>query len=160
MDPVRLKVLQAEVTAQLDRIEQVYTELEDRASLMRVDSPGLTESAAYHLHNLYSAVEDLLKLVASVFENNVVDLSRWHSELLRRMSLEIEGIRPALLSEESAGLLNQLRAFRHVFRHAYGQRLDFDRVQENLVAARELRPLLFSDVTTFLRSFSSTETGE
>lgn len=152
MNVVRLKVLEAEVKAQWAGIQQVYTELEDRAGQMRPNQPAQVESTAYQLHNLYSAVEDLFKIVAGAFENSVADLSRWDTELLRRMTLNIDGVRPALLSPQSADLLHELRAFRHFFRHAYGQRLDFDRVEQNLVIARQLLPLLANDVASFLRA--------
>jgi hypothetical protein len=152
MDPIRLRVLEAEVTAQLAEIEQIYETLENRASQMRPESPIPIESTAYQLHNLYNAVEDLLKIVANTFENHITDLSQWHTELLRRMTLQISGVRPALLSTETAGLLNELRAFRHFFRHAYNVRLDFRRVDQNLDVARKVRPLLPRDVTAFLQA--------
>jgi uncharacterized protein YutE (UPF0331/DUF86 family) len=153
MDAARLKVLQAELEAQLEKLEQVYVELEDRAAQMNPNAPGYIESTGYQLHNLYNAVEDLFKIVANAFENSVTDLSRWHTELLRRMALDIQGIRPALLSTESAELLNELRAFRHLFRHAYGVQLDASRVEQNLARARKLRSLLPRDVTHFLKQF-------
>ncbi len=152
MDAVSLKVLQAEIEAQLEEIKQVYVELEDRANQMAANTPAQIESTAYQLHNLYNAVEDLFKIVASAFENSVADLSRWHTELLRRMTLEIEGVRPALLSTESADLLNKLRAFRHFFWHAYGVPLEANQVKQNLTPARQLRPLLSRDVVAFLRA--------
>lgn len=34
------------------------------------------ESVAYQLHTFYNAVEDLLKLVATHFENNISDAAR------------------------------------------------------------------------------------
>lgn len=151
MDRARLKLLEAEVQAQLDKVEQIYGELEDRAA--HIDhSLGYVESAAYQLHNLYSAVEDLFKIVAGAFENNIADLSRWHTELLRRMTLTIEGIRPALISKESAELLDELRSFRHRFRHAYLTQLDSRRVRENIERARSLHSRLLNDVQTFLQT--------
>lgn len=150
MDPSQLKVLRAEMQAQLQAIEGVYAEIEARAAGFRPQDPATLESLAYQLHNLYNAVEDLLKIVTSAFENHVVDLSRWHTELLGRMRLEIEGIRPALVSAELYPLLDELRAFRHFFRHAYGRRLRADRVQTLLVDAQEVRPLLKRDVEQFL----------
>lgn len=152
MDPVKLKILEAEVKAQLASIRQVYAELEDRAGQMRPETPAPIESTAYQLHNLYSAVEDLFKVVAGAFENSVTDLSQWHTELLRRMTLEIPGVRPALLSQETADLLNELRAFRHFFRHAYGQSLDLARVEQNIRVARKVEPLLVHNVSQFLAS--------
>jgi hypothetical protein len=73
------------------------------------------------------------------------------------MTLDIDGVRPALLSPQSAGLLNELRAFRHFFRHAYGQPLDFSRVEQNLAIARQLLPLLANDVASFLRALGLSE---
>lgn len=152
MDPVKLKILEAEVKAQLANIRQVYVQLEDRAGQMRPETPALIESTAYQLHNLYSAVEDLFKIIAGAFENSVTDLSQWHTELLRRMTLDVPGVRPALLSQESADLLNELRAFRHFFRHAYGQSLDLVRVEQNIRIARQVEPVLARDVSRFLAS--------
>ena len=50
--------------------------------------------------------------------------------MLRRMQLEIEGIRPVLLSAETAADLDELRRFRHLFRHAYTADLDSDKVAD------------------------------
>lgn len=152
MDSIKLRLLEAEIKAQLEKIERVYLELEDRAGQMQPELPTPIESTAYQLHNLYNAVEDLFKVVANAFENHVTDLSQWHTELLRRMSLKISGVRPALLSQETADQLNELRAFRHFFRHAYNIRLDFRRVEQNLEVAQNVRPLLRRDVTAFLQA--------
>jgi uncharacterized protein YutE (UPF0331/DUF86 family) len=152
MDRASLKVLEAEIKDQLEKIDQVYDELEDRAARIQSGGLGYIESTAYQLHNLYNAIEDLFKIVAGAFENNVTDLSRWHTELLRRMTLTIEGIRPALISKESAGYLDELRAFRHVFRHAYNIHLDPRKIEENVKKARLVRPLLPRDIQTFLHA--------
>jgi hypothetical protein len=150
MDPIQVKVLQAEMQAQWQGIEDVYAQIEARAAGFRSGDPASLESLAYQLHNLYNAVEDLFKIVTSAFENQAIDVSRWHAELLGRMRLEIKGVRPALVSADLYPLLDELRAFRHFFRHAYGRRLQDDRVKALLAHAREARPLLERDVEQFL----------
>jgi hypothetical protein len=93
--------------------------------------PDTKEKAShlgYLLHNLYGALEDLFQEIARTFENRVEDPSRYHRELLRRMALEIPGIRPPLLSASSHTLLNELRGFRHVFRHSYDYDLSAGRL--------------------------------
>ena len=152
MDSIRLAVLQAEIEAQLGRIEQVFVLLEDRASDLQPDNPGSVESVAYQLHNVYNAIEYLMEIVAKAFENNISDLSRWHTQLLDRMNLEISGVRPALLAKETNTLLHELRAFRHFFRHAYGIPLDFIRVEQNLHKARQVRSLVARDTALFLKA--------
>ena len=65
----------------------------------------------YTIHNIYAVMENGCLRVAKLFENNLADPS-WHRDLLDRMKLTIEGVRPAFLDEETYLLLDQLRAFR------------------------------------------------
>ena len=151
MDRVMLRALEAEIKAQMTKIDQVYETLQERAAAMEDKGPAYVESAAYQLHNLYGAVEELLQIVAKAFENHVTDMSRWHTALLHRMTLEIRDTRPALLSAETAALLQEMRSFRHFFRHAYGVTLYPSRVAENVERARQLRPLLQKDIALFMQ---------
>jgi hypothetical protein len=63
----------------------------------------------------------------------------------------VQEIRPALLSLESYDKLNELRAFRHFFRHAYGIALDFYQLQSNVNRAIQLKPQLDQDIESFLQ---------
>jgi hypothetical protein len=156
MDAIKLSLLRAEIERQMDRITQVYDTLEQRIAELSSGGAPLVESAAYQTHNYYSAVEDLLQIVAKAFENNVVDLARWHSELIDRMTLHIPGVRPPLLSTQTATLLHRLRGFRHFFRHAYDVPLDPSEVQQNWNVTQQLRPLVEQDVATFLQALEPT----
>ncbi|MBI2266233.1 MAG: hypothetical protein HYU64_13870, partial [Armatimonadetes bacterium] len=91
--------------------------------LTEPESREKTSHLAYLLHNLYCSLEDLFQEVAKTFENRVEDPSRYHRELLKRMCMEIPGIRPRLLSEAGFRVLDELRGFRHIFRHAYDYEL-------------------------------------
>lgn len=153
MDKARLTLLGSDVKAQMDVIETIYDKLDIRTAELQPDDEIQLESAAYQLHNLYNAVEDLFQLVATHFENQIAGAGRWHTELLRRMNQDVEGVRPALLSNESYVLLNGLRSFRHFFRHAYAAPLEYAHLQINLDKARQLRPYLERDVVQFLRRF-------
>ncbi len=46
------------------------------------------------------------------------------------MSLEVPLIRPNFLSKDSCKILDELRRFRHTFRHAYTYELESQRVKE------------------------------
>lgn len=87
-----------------------------------------TISLGFYLHNLYCAFEDLFIEVARTFENRIEDPSRYHRELLKRMSIDVPMIRPSLLSKNSYQVLDELRKFRHLFRHAYTYDLDTQRI--------------------------------
>ncbi|MGJ3247568.1 MAG: hypothetical protein ACFE0I_16025 [Elainellaceae cyanobacterium] len=115
MQENELAVLKADILAQRQAIERVFALLEERSKGLAPGNPEKLEGVAYQLHNSYSAIEDLLKLIASYFENNVSNTSHWHSLLLQRMTQSIDGVRLAVISTESYGLLNSLRAFRHFF---------------------------------------------
>jgi hypothetical protein len=65
------------------------------------------------------------------------------------MRVEIEGIRPALLTNAGYRYLNELRGFRHVFRHAYSYGLDDERVSALLRKILAQKDIVISDLQTF-----------
>ena len=61
------------------------------------------------------------------------------------MSLDIEDIRPRVISQKSFYTLDDIRRFRHFFYHAYDVELDFERIKiisvkllENIEFLRDL----------------------
>ncbi|MDH6060744.1 hypothetical protein NWP17_09865 [Chrysosporum bergii ANA360D] len=154
MDTRELAMLGADIAAQRVTIDRVFAMLLQRSQNISPENLEKMESSAYQLHNFYGAVEELLKIVANYFENNVSDAAQWHSLLLKRMMQPVQGVRPALLSTETYDLLNALRAFRHFFRHAYGIPLDFWQLTSNLNKAVEVKPLLDRDFGEFLQIIS------
>jgi hypothetical protein len=151
MDARQLAVFTADMRSQLQLIRQVSELLEARVEGLQREDAVRLESVAYQIHNVYNAVEDLLKIVAGQFENQVTDTARWHQLILQRMRQEIPGIRPALLHQNSYDALNALRGFRHFFRHAYGVSIDYDQLMANLTRVREVLPWLEQDVEEFLQ---------
>jgi len=147
MEKERLSLLRASIKAQGTEIERIFERIEERR---RGEGEANLESLAYQLHNLYCAFEDLLKIVADFFENHIDDSAHYHSALLWRMKMPIEGVRPALLSETSYKLLDSLRAFRHVFRHAYSYELDPKKLALVVEDALKLRRLYQGDIDRFL----------
>jgi hypothetical protein len=88
--------------------------------ILSSDAPySETAGAGYALHNIYGALENSFDQISRTFENHVVDTSRWHRELMLKMFLAIPGLRPAVVPENLQGALNDLRSFRHLFRHGY-----------------------------------------
>jgi len=82
----------------------------------------------YTIHAAFTCIENHCLRVAKTFENGLDDTS-WHRGLLDRMTLDIPEIRPALLDAGARRLLDELRAFRHVFRTLYSDRLDAERLR-------------------------------
>jgi hypothetical protein len=53
----------------------------------------------------------------------------WYRDLLRRMKIEIPGIRPALFTDATYLQIDELRTFRHLFRNLYARPLDPERTR-------------------------------
>ena len=136
---------------QVVEIRKIYALLEEKSSKAQPQaSSKLVESIGYWLHNLYSAYEDLFRLIAAFWENSLESSSTYHIELLRRMCLEIPGVRPAALSSKiSFQRLDEMRAFRHVFRHAYSYWLDDERVFFLLRRVLESKNTILGDISSF-----------
>jgi hypothetical protein len=150
MDSNKLIFLKVDLEAQMNDIERIHQKLLDRVAKLQVDDEVILESIAYQIHNLYCATEDLLKIVASCFENNISNSSQWHSLLLQRMMMDIPNIRPAFLSSNTHAILNNLRGFRHFFRHAYGANIEYKQLKINLDKALALKENLDVDIDQFL----------
>ena len=147
MDETTRVVLVAECRAQLRQIKGVFCRVESRA---REQGQAGLESLGFQLHNLYCACEELFEIVAAAFENHVDSNGGYHIELLKRMRMDIPGVRPREISDEAFGRLETLRSFRHVFRHAYGASLDERKLAIVLEDARELMRVFPDELEAFL----------
>jgi hypothetical protein len=144
----RILTLKADIAADLKAIGQLYVAIDRYGTVPTGDEQLIV--VAYYLHNLYCAFESIFQRVAEVFENQLSDRAGWHAELLRRMALDIEAIRPRLLSEDAADCLDELRRFRHLFRSAYRLHLDAERLTLVYRKAQALKPLYPADIERFL----------
>lgn len=127
MDIVELITLQQELRE--DRRVLNLAAARCQAHLQDAHS-GRLEAAAFELARCYNIIEQSALRVARVFENHFEKDGGWHEALLRRLTLEIPGIRPAFLPVELRPALDELRRFRHLVHHAYDLELREDRIQE------------------------------
>ena len=105
--------------AAIDRIESDVSQF-NLIDLSRAE----VDSLGYSLHNIYNALEKCFEQISLSFENHVRDRTRWHRELLEKMFLDIQPLRPAVLPEPLHSLLGDLLGFRHLFRNDYEIKLD------------------------------------
>jgi hypothetical protein len=77
------------------------------------------------LQSGYTSLEAALERILEILGEEKPTGANYHSDLLRRVSREIEGSRPAILSGSLAEAVDEARRFRHVARRAYDSfRLD------------------------------------
>ena len=153
MDAGRLEILKADINSQIDIIEVIYEKIQQRSRDYQ-DNEERTESLAYQLHNLYCAFEDLMRMTVNEFENRISESTDWHIRLLNRMTEEIPDVRPALFSRESYPLLDELRSFRHWFRHAYSYQIEQEKLGIVLRKAFKLKDIYKQDIQGFIQKLA------
>lgn len=148
MDREALAVLEAGLRSRSLEIARIGDRIQSRLGTFADSAEGV-DSMGYQLHNLYGAFEQLFEETARFFENRVDEASH-PADLPRRMQLEIQGTRPALLSAETAEGLDELRRFRHLFRHACTADLDPGRVTDLAASAGRVQRDFERDLERFL----------
>lgn len=131
----KLELLAADIADDLRSIDRMKSEYDAYIHGVDLGNPSVYDKATigYYLHNFYNACESIFRSIAVAFENQV-DPITWHSSVLKRMKLDIPAVRPRVIDEELFRILDDFRAFRHVFRNAYSFELDW--AKERLVAGK------------------------
>ncbi len=123
---LRLKGQLNEDIAELARLE-----LTNHCAQERIDTGAIDEldwaALGYTIHNIYCLMENYFLRIATFFENQL-DEDTWHRSLVERMTTEVPGIRPRFMDRETGNSIDELRAFRHVFRNRYQGALDAERL--------------------------------
>ena len=148
-----IRLLEAEIQADLHAIEEAYRHLEKVSPRYAEPETGLV--VGYYLHLIYSLFENLFTRIAAAFENRIANQAHWHTELLRRMTLDVKETRPPVIGQETFACLDELRRFRHLFRNAYLLHFDADRLALVLQSARKLKRLYPADLKAFLHFLDS-----
>jgi hypothetical protein len=130
---MKINLLISDIQEDLKKIEKLKQEYDYFIELIGEKEPDTYQKAVigFYLHNFYNACENIFISIAKVFENQV-DEASWHKDMLKRMKLAIEDIRPPVISDDLYFLLDDFRSFRHVFRHIYSTELDWEK--EKIVA--------------------------
>lgn len=134
----KLAALSAIVHQDLNAMARLHTELS-----------GLRSALAYLLHNLYCALENCFEQISRTFENHVTEPAQWHKELLGKMFLTIPTVRPAVLPPDLRPFLNNLRGFRHLFRHSCDFEIDPVRLTGLVQDWMQAQPRLVAALTRF-----------
>ena len=134
-------------------LEQVIARVERgiRAAKRHQEDVDLyIDAIAINLHDFYSGLERIFRQIGSIVDRSAPASEGWHRDLLNQMCLDIPGIRPRVLSDQTCSDLDEFLRFRHVVRNVYAFRLDGARVTELALEARKLN----DRITTELRAFT------
>ncbi len=152
---VQLKKLAAEIASDLEavaknsgKVKRLVEEVnqENRP----VEDRDMMLMAAY-LHHFYTGLESIFERISRDFDGGVSKRGDYHRELLRSMAIEIDGVRPRVISSELAEELDDYRKFRHLFRHAYAGELRW----KKMFHLAENTCVIYSLAETSLKGFIS-----
>jgi hypothetical protein len=144
----RIQRVRAEIASDLVAYAALVQELEGLFSLAGTPRSTLAQ-AAVALHHAYGAIESALARIARLFEDDSPEGPDWHQALLASMALDVESVRPAVLSGPALAALRRLLGFRHFFRHAYAVDLDGERLEELRQLAVASRDVVLADLKRF-----------
>jgi len=108
---------------------------------------------AEYLVDYYTCLETLFFRISQFFENNL-SKEKWHSDLLEKMALQVEGVREPVVSDRSQALLSELLKFRHFRRYYFELNYDWDKLrylQKKFGEVRGLIPVELASFKVFLQ---------
>ncbi|MCI0496635.1 hypothetical protein L0Z72_16655 [candidate division KSB1 bacterium] len=145
-------VLKSEINAELEKIQKVTNEIESLYKKIKDKTPSLVELSAMatFLHNFYSGIENIMKRIATSLDNDVPSGTNWHTDLLKRMSIDIAGIRENVFSEDTVNELIDYLSFRHMFVHSYGFELKWSKMLLLVESIKKVFVKVKQDIENFL----------
>jgi hypothetical protein len=159
----RFTRLAASVREERDRLARVVQETAGalkRLSSSRVPSTLELRGLGDVLHDFYTGAERIFAKIAPELNGGVPAGLSWHHELLGNMTLELPGIRPAVIRRETARALEEFLRFRHLFRNVYGFELEWPRLRALARRVPKAWRLLRADVKRFLSFLDATARAE
>lgn len=118
----------SEIEEELGNINGLISELNEH----RKEEPRNTfylRAVGSIFHDFYCGVERVFERIAEELNGGIPEGENWHIQLLKDMVLEIEKVRPPVISRGLAAELKGYLEFRHRFRNIYGFELDWNKMK-------------------------------
>lgn len=159
---VRLKKLIADINSDINAVAKISGKIQGLDEEINRNSGPVEDrdimSMAAYLHHYYTGLEAVFERISVDFDGGISKRGDYHRELLRSMTLEIDGVRPRVISLELAEELNDYRKFRHMFRHAYAGELRWKKMShlsENAVAIFNILELNIKGFISYIMALVS-----
>lgn len=133
------------INVALERAILAWRKFEQTSDELYVDSVAL------NLQGAYNGLERLFEIIARDIDRERPTGNNWHQQLLQQMAVEVEIIRPAVISAVSLQALDNYRAFRHIVRHVYSEEFEVKRIGELVSEARQV----FGQAADELKAFAT-----
>lgn len=160
ISPVDYLALKARIKEEMYNIEMLENKL-SRGELfpgintrtylgLALDDDSVCRVIGSVLHDYYNVLENIFEQVVKIFGETIPSGDRWHKELLKRVTLDIPGVRKALISKKTEIKVDDLRKFRHVFRNIYGVNIDASKEQDVLRNLPDISVSVKEDIRDFI----------
>ncbi len=133
----------------LGKIDSFYKEFKDNDLTLIGKKRASAIVMAEIMVDFYTCLETLFLRISQFFEN-ILEKDKWHSDLLHKMTLEIEGARKAVISDETYSILLEFLKFRHFKRYYFEFDYDWDKLEFLEKKYRQVKPLLDEDMKSFV----------
>lgn len=118
----------SEIREELEKTDELVSEIGGHKSLRGKDTFYLRAVASI-LHDFYCGVERIFVRIAEELNGGIPEGANWHIQLLKDMELEIEKVRPPVISHDVGKRLREYLEFRHRFRNIYGFELEWEKMK-------------------------------
>ena len=119
MSPLAWIRTAAELERELETIDVLVAELDEAREMLKPGADRIACGyAALLIHRLYTAIESVLERICRTVEGSVPGGADSHVSLLRDATLELPGVRPAILRATLFASLFKLLRLRQFVRHA------------------------------------------
>lgn len=145
-----LDSLATRIRNELNEIDRAFSRAAE--GLKRFKQAGddyYLDGAALNLHSFYSGLEKVFRLIAIHIDDSLPQGENWHQVLLKQMSEEVTGIRPAVISDSIQQGLDEYRGFRHIVRNVYSYKFDSARIEKLIVSAKPLFAQIEAELSAF-----------
>jgi len=144
-----LLILKTEIEKELRDLERLRDEMSE---VLKHPDPSFleTRAAGSILHDFYSGIEKIFRRIAAKIDRDIPSDEDWHTELLIRMSMSIDNIRPPVISVGLKEQLGEYLRFRHLFRNIYGFELKWERCKTLGIMMMEILKTFTEEIRKFL----------
>jgi len=154
MNTKRIGDLISEIKDEMTMLESLVEDIRETSAAIpsgRKKKRIYEESLALKLHNFYTGCERIFQKIAGDINGGVPVTFDWHRRLLYSMSLEIEKLRPPVISKDTARALGEYLAFRHVVRNIYGFEIESERLGGLVIRIDKAFEGVKKDLTEFIK---------
>ncbi len=123
-------ILEAEAKEEFEKIKALVVEISNILAkekfTVSISKPVLIGAL---LDNFYRGIERVFEIIVRDIDGSLPQGDDWHKKLLRLVTIEISGLRPAVIEEPTYHYLEEYLRFRHLQRNIYGYLLEWERME-------------------------------